>query len=79
MRGLNGHIKIHSEKRFECPECTFKGTSVNTFNAHMKTHLGEEICAASQSNKRDLSISPEINKDSRQKRLKDYNKTINCV
>ena len=69
LKGLNSHIKIHNEKGFECTKCKFKGTSVNTLNAHMNTHLRDEIRAASQRTKRDYSISPEIDKNSRQNKI----------
>ena len=65
LNGLKSHSKKHNEKRFDCTICAFKGNSVNTLNAHMKTHLGENISDASQRNKRDYSISPEVNKNTR--------------
>ena len=70
LHGLNGHIKIHSEKKYDCTICAFKGNSVNNLNNHMKTHLGDEICTASQRNKRDYSINPEINKNPRQNKVR---------
>ena len=65
LHGLNSHSKKHNDKRFDCTVCAFKGTSVNSLNAHMKTHIGDNINDASQRNKRDYSISPEANKNTR--------------
>ena len=60
LHGLNGHIKIHGNKKLNCTMCDFKGTSVSTLNAHMEKHMDDQIYSASQTSKRDLSVSPEV-------------------
>ena len=80
-QGLNGHLKIHNDKKFKCSKCDFKGTSINTLNNHMKTHMGDEIFSPASGNpsqsihssKRELSISPEkndVNKNGKNNTLK---------
>ena len=71
MQGLNSHIKTHNKKGIRCTKCEYTCATVNKLNTHMRIHTEDEIQAekmdkmakgleSTNGNKRDLSVSPEV-------------------
>ena len=71
MQGLNTHFKIHNKKGIRCTKCEYICTTINKLNTHMRTHTEDEIqvekmvkvakgLESTNGNKRDLSVSPEV-------------------
>ena len=64
---LSEHGKIHNVGKFNCSECEYTCSSKGELRNHKKQHTGEKT----ESNKRELSISPEANVPSKKAALRN--------